>query len=119
MTELKIILGELNESLREYLESGHAKKTEELSKVCYLADMFEKARGVPGPVSFNRQQARRAWEISLRLKEQGPRLGVPQTITKGWRKTLPIWRSWKSKSERRVRLWQARQLFTQPAWNNL
>lgn len=67
MTELKIILGELNESLREYLESGHAKKTEELSKVYYLADMFEKARGVPGPVSFNRQQARGAWEISLRL----------------------------------------------------
>jgi hypothetical protein len=41
MTELKIILGELNKSLREYLESGHAKKTEELGKVCYLATVFE------------------------------------------------------------------------------
>ena len=40
-------------------------------------------RGVLGPVSFNRQQARRAWEIALRLKEQGNRLGVLHGITKG------------------------------------
>jgi hypothetical protein len=42
MTELKIILIEFNKAIRTYLESGHAKKSEELRQVCYLADMFEK-----------------------------------------------------------------------------
>jgi hypothetical protein len=38
-------------------------------------------RGVPGPVSFSRKQAGRAWEIALRLKEQGNRLGAHQGIS--------------------------------------
>ena len=32
-------------------------------------------------VGFDRRQAARAWEVALRLKEQGNRLGVPHGIT--------------------------------------
>ena len=43
MTELKITLIELNKSIRAFLESGRApKQCDELGKVCYLADRFEK-----------------------------------------------------------------------------
>ena len=39
-----------------------------------------RVRGVPGPAHLDRRRAARAWEIALRLKEQGNRLGVAHGI---------------------------------------
>jgi hypothetical protein len=41
MTELKIILAEYHNAMRDFLNSGRAPECEELKKVCYLATMFE------------------------------------------------------------------------------
>jgi hypothetical protein len=35
------------------------------------------------PMDFDKRQAARAWEIALRLKEQGNRLGVDHGISRG------------------------------------